>query len=166
MLSDDWQVVASRFLRLTRKTYDGCWFWEGSKCLSNGRYYGRFWLDGRSRPAAQVAWEIRHEQPFPEGKEACHTCDVPMCVNPAHIFPGTRSDNMLDAVAKGRHQAARITHCPNGHEYTPENTYEHPSGRKCWTCVREQNAKWNADNRERRREIDRAYRERKRLAAG
>jgi hypothetical protein len=33
---------------------------------------------------------------------ACHTCDNPPCCNPAHLFPGTNSDNVQDALSKGR----------------------------------------------------------------
>jgi hypothetical protein len=32
----------------------------------------------------------------------CHTCDVPLCVNVAHLFQGTAKENYDDMVAKGR----------------------------------------------------------------
>jgi predicted XRE-type DNA-binding protein len=42
---------------------------------------------------------------FPKNN-ACHTCDVRLCVNPLHIFDGSQVENMRDMVAKGRHGTA------------------------------------------------------------
>lgn len=43
----------------------------------------------------------------------------------------------VEGVGQGAHQLAK-THCPNGHEYTPENTIIYPSDgrRHCFTCRR------------------------------
>jgi DNA invertase Pin-like site-specific DNA recombinase len=44
-----------------------------------------------------------------------HRCDTPLCVNYEHLFLGTQSDNLNDAVAKGRvplgsqHYRAKLT---------------------------------------------------------
>lgn len=46
------------------------------------------------------------------------------------------------------------THCPKGHEYTPENTYRSPcgrGGRMCRTCMKETNARKSRERSEARR---------------
>lgn len=75
-----------------------CWLWRGAKAL-NG--YGKFYLDGRLGEAHRASFEI-FKGIKPGESHVCHTCDVPGCVNPAHLFLGTRSENMQDASRKGR----------------------------------------------------------------
>lgn len=76
-----------------------CWRWTGAV---SGRGYGTFRIDGRSYGAHVVAWLLATDIVVPPGMEVCHTCDVPSCCYPAHLFLGTRGDNMRDAAAKGR----------------------------------------------------------------
>lgn len=126
--------------RTKRRAPDECWLWGGS---SDRRGYGLIWVKRRRRRATHVSWEIEHGASFPDGLMACHSCDNPACVNPAHIWAGTMSENILDCVSKGRHVPARspwnrgITHCIKGHEFTEENTYVTASGgRTCRICMR------------------------------
>ncbi|WP_369073974.1 HNH endonuclease signature motif containing protein [Hymenobacter sediminis] len=81
--------------------------------------------------------------PIPQGMFVCHTCDTPACINPAHLFLGSPKDNVLDKMKKGRWKGngnEKKTHCPHGHEYTPENTVVRVSGaRRCRECKRIKN---------------------------
>ena len=78
-----------------------CWIWGGA--TSSG--YGRV---GRHGYAHRIAYEAFVE-PVPEGMEVLHRCDVPLCVNPSHLFLGTQGANLVDMVTKGRHPRAKLT---------------------------------------------------------
>jgi hypothetical protein len=76
----------------------GCWLWTG---VTTPDRYGLFRLAGRRERAHRFAWEMEHGA-IPGAMFVCHRCDTPPCVNPAHLFLGTNSDNMLDCSRKGR----------------------------------------------------------------
>lgn len=129
---------------------NSCWSWRGSH---DQRGYGQFWDKGRRIKAHRMAWQLFNGQPFPEGKEACHTCDNPNCVNPRHIWPGTHRENIKDAVdkkrvippaPKTREQLPEKMTCPHGHPYSDENTYINANGAKvCRECARIARTKYN-----------------------
>lgn len=50
----------------------------------------------------RLAW-VAYNGPIPDGLCVLHKCDVPGCLNPKHLFLGTRGDNCRDMIAKGRH---------------------------------------------------------------
>lgn len=82
-----------------------CWIWLGAKTKNNYGHLGVS-VDG---PTATVSahrrvWELTHG-PIPTGLCVLHHCDVRTCVNPSHLFLGTKSDNTRDMIAKGRHGA-------------------------------------------------------------
>jgi hypothetical protein len=52
--------------------------------------------------AHRVAWELAHGKVAPPRMSVCHTCDVPACVRPSHLWLGTHAENMRDRNQKGR----------------------------------------------------------------
>src|SRR5262245_839701 len=77
---------------------DACWLWRGS-VFQHG--YGRRKISGVTWQAHRLAWALRNGS-IPDGLWVLHRCDVPLCVNPAHLFLGTVLDNNRDALRKGR----------------------------------------------------------------
>jgi predicted XRE-type DNA-binding protein len=76
---------------------NGCWIWNTGPRAE----YPKFWTGYGYERANRYVWRKTNGPPEP-GKEICHTCDTPACVNPEHLFIGTHSDNMIDRSAKGR----------------------------------------------------------------
>lgn len=106
--------IVETFWAKVNKT-ESCWLWTGSLITnSKGMCYGEFKLgkllggDKGSRArvrAHRFSWELVHG-PVPEEMCVLHNCpggDNPLCVNPTHLFLGTRTENMLDMHAKGRY---------------------------------------------------------------
>lgn len=108
----------------------GCWLWVAGV---DGRGYGRFSVGSTAHWAHRWAFEYL-VGPVGDGLVLDHLCRVHSCVNPAHLEPVTCRVNSLRG--SGAHMA--ITgRCGNGHEMTPENTYQEAMRRRCRTCRRE-----------------------------
>lgn len=84
------------------EAFTGCWLWLGT-VDTNG--YGHCSLRGR-RVSAHRLFFAQHKHPIPAGLCVCHTCDTPSCVNPDHLWLGTRGANNADMTRKGRHGRA------------------------------------------------------------
>jgi len=80
-----------------------CWLWTG---VLNKKGYGSFYVrETGGKYVSLRAHRAMYQMfigPIPDGKFVCHTCDIPSCVNPAHLFIGTHKENMSDMVKKGR----------------------------------------------------------------
>lgn len=91
-------------------------------------------FEGRQWKASRLIWTLLNG-PIPDNHFVCHRCDNVRCINPAHLFVGTQSDNMRDAVAKKRTARQKRTHCPNGHTRTLENIGRRKNGNAyCRIC--------------------------------
>ena len=122
--------------------------------MANG--YPTVTLSDRGRRRTQQVHRLVAEAflgPRPEGADIRHLDGDPTNNRASNLAYGTRSENIRDLVAHGRHPQASRTHCPQGHPYDEVNTYRTRSGsRQCRTC-----------NRVRAREYQRR---RRRTAAG
>jgi hypothetical protein len=126
------EAFVSRFMAKVSKVASGCWLWIAYVDKATG--YGRnravhdtYKVDSAHR----VAWIINTREPVPVDKHVLHTCDVKTCVNPNHLYLGTRKDNAQDAVRRGqyvRHNALK-THCARGHAFDDANTYTYSYSR-------------------------------------
>lgn len=118
----------------------GCWLYQG---YLHTRGYGQDAYRGKSVKVHRKTYELIHGVTLTRDQYVCHSCDVKRCCNPDHLWLGDTSSNMLDFVVKGKHYWRNKTHCPKGHEYTPENTYVRPASagqragsRACRECTR------------------------------
>jgi hypothetical protein len=111
---------------------DGCWIWSGA---FNGGGYGCF---GRAL-AHRYAYELCMG-PIPEGLDLDHLCRVRKCVNPAHLEPVTRAENVRRGLAPSMGgdassaRAAERRHCSHGHPWDAKNTYLWRGTRRCREC--------------------------------
>lgn len=78
-----------------------CWFFVGrqGRILRNRP---AFTVNGKRILISRYVLGQKLERPVADGMEACHTCDVGICIRPEHLFEGTHADNMADANDKGR----------------------------------------------------------------
>lgn len=88
-----------RFEKHFFKAHEGCWIWTSGKMRFG---YGTLRNDkGRPEPAHRISYKL-YVGDIPDGLCVLHKCDNPPCVNPAHLFLGTRKDNAQDMLKKNR----------------------------------------------------------------
>ena len=132
--------------KISPEPNSGCWLWTGA-VGSHG--YGQ--VGKTPEFNTTVVHKILYEEkfgPVPDGLELDHLCRVRCCVNPDHLEPVTRRENIMRGIAPSALQAKQ-SECKNGHPLSGDNlrTYKtkYGIGRKCKICAEQ----WLSENHER-----------------
>lgn len=122
------ESLIKRFWKKVQKT-DTCWIWTAYK---NRQGYGRIGTSAaKAMNAHRVSWVI-HKGSIPDAYFVCHSCDNTSCVNPDHLFLGTRQDNINDMMIKKRSRHF----CKNDYYGVQwQERYDGPNGKGRWHSV-------------------------------
>lgn len=133
------ELVLERFIP---EPNTGCWLWTGAvdRC---GYGVVRDFVTGKAPKAHRISY-MHFRGPIPAGLQLDHLCRVRCCVNPSHLEAVTLQENLRrgegNKAAVQAMQAIRranpVTHCPHGHEYTPDNTLVWKGCHSCRECGR------------------------------
>jgi hypothetical protein len=132
--------LPERFWNKVVADKSGCWEWIAA---NTGKGYGVYYVgkksDGSQRlmVAHRFAYKIL-VMDIADDLDIDHLCRNRSCVNPLHLEPTTRGENLR----RGK-RGDLWTHCKHGHEITPENTYTKPSTgyRDCKQCIKNRSRK-------------------------
>ena len=147
--------IEERFLdKVLPEPNSGCWLWDGAATRQPGvsvNCYGLIMYRNKLVKATHVSLML-DGRPRPSDKAiACHSCDVQLCVNPAHLSWGTFRSNLEDAVARSGTSVRWLgdnTHCKHGHAFTVETTYVYAGRRRCRVCIRRNGRAFRARERD------------------
>lgn len=146
-----WKRIRSRYM----VTANGCWEWTGRVSVDG---YSRISYEGREDQGHRVVLKLLGISVA--GLEVDHLCRNRGCVNPDHLEPVTKRENIMRSDAAGAIHA-RKTHCIHGHEFSPDNTRICARGwRHCLICK----AANDASRGEARRQADSERHRRNRAA--
>ena len=77
------------------KGSNDCWNWLAGKVDGYGSFWCGYTIMKHFR-SHRISWELCNKKEIPEGMLILHHCDNRSCCNPAHLYCGTRADNVYD----------------------------------------------------------------------
>lgn len=112
------EQVKIKLLSRIKKDDSGCWNFVGAKRSG----YGAVSINNKTYGTHRLSYLIFKGELG--DKHVCHKCDNKACINPAHLFLGTHSDNMVDALNKGRMFIPEGTPFEKGHRPESSSMYD------------------------------------------
>jgi hypothetical protein len=79
----------------------GCFVYTGNRKQAKKRY-PKVIISRKEYFIHRLILAAKLGRPLRKGYCACHSCDNPRCINPAHLWEGTQEENIADCVKKGR----------------------------------------------------------------
>lgn len=115
--------IEERLYRRVKISSSGCWEYQGQ--ISAEGYGILKYAPFKETLAHRVSYIIfKSKGESIKDMCVCHHCDNRLCLNPNHLFLGTRDDNNKDRAKKGRTVTPNMNlkYCKRGHEFNQENT--------------------------------------------
>ena len=121
-------IASDKWLRRLRQ--------EG-ECIvtTSSRDYPRLMIGRVSYSAHRVVCAVALGRDLDPAMDVDHICNNTRCVNPDHLQEITHGDNVRRAAFFAERMSR--THCPQGHEHTPDNQYPSSKTRNCKTCIKQ-----------------------------
>lgn len=126
-----------RFWNHVEPQDNGCWLWTAAVVKG----YPHFKVYPKMVKAHRFIWKHLHG-PISSDLDVHHSCNNPLCVNPAHLELVTRKEHMMKSPNNITYANFSQTHCKKGHAFTPENTYVFRGMRHCRVCSRQRTREW------------------------
>lgn len=103
-----WKTPQDMLQSRSKIDSNDCWIWQGA---TNSKGYGSIGNTGWAKKfntysTHRLSYKVFNGE-IPENMLVCHTCNVPSCVNPKHLYVGTNEDNIRDRIIAGSSKGER-----------------------------------------------------------